>query len=53
MAPLFELTSLESFLQDIYKKSPGKFEEPVTVGMLQFAWDIFIDEKKRVSVTFC
>ncbi|KAK7457279.1 hypothetical protein BaRGS_00039251 [Batillaria attramentaria] len=33
--------------EDIYKRSPTKFQEPVTVGMLQFEWDMFIDEKRR------
>ncbi|XP_070191349.1 probable inactive peptidyl-prolyl cis-trans isomerase-like 6 [Littorina saxatilis] len=33
--------------EDIYKKFPEKFEEPKTVGMLQFEWDMYIDAKKR------
>ncbi|XP_076445414.1 putative inactive peptidyl-prolyl cis-trans isomerase-like 6 [Babylonia areolata] len=33
--------------EDIYRICCEKLEEPVTVGMLQFEWDLYINEKKR------
>ncbi|XP_013421904.1 peptidyl-prolyl cis-trans isomerase-like 6 [Lingula anatina] len=33
--------------EDLYKKDPRTFNEPEIVGMLEFDWDMFIDEKRK------
>ncbi|PVD28305.1 hypothetical protein C0Q70_10892 [Pomacea canaliculata] len=33
--------------EDIYKQYPDNIQEPIIGGMLEFDWNLFIDEKKR------
>ena len=34
--------------QDLSKKNPDTFPNPVVNGMLEFEWDLFIDAKRKV-----
>lgn len=34
--------------QDLQRNNPKLFPNPVILGMLQFDWDIFIDQKRKV-----
>lgn len=36
------------FLKDLHGKDPSLFAEPEINGMLEFEWDLYIEEKKKV-----
>ncbi|BFZ09205.1 hypothetical protein BsWGS_12244 [Bradybaena similaris] len=37
----------KSCVEDLQRKNPKAFPNPVILGMLQFDWDIFIDQKRK------
>ena len=36
-------------LQDLSGQNPDLFPDPEIKGMLEFEWDLFVEEKKKVS----
>ena len=37
--------------QDLNSQNADLYPEPIIKGMLEFEWDLFIDEKKKVSIS--
>lgn len=45
---LLQATGMLFVFQDLWKKDPNTFPDPVVNGMLEFEWDLFIDAKRKV-----
>jgi len=36
-------------LQDLYQREPAKYPEPEIKGLLEFEWNLFLEEKRKVT----
>lgn len=49
---MYQFASPFLCFQDLSKKYPDTFPNPVVNGMLEFEWNLFIDAKRKVCNCF-